>query len=58
MFEFLGNLFNQLIEIAQLVISYITQGLPGAPPTCPEMPSEAIADTGVTCGEETWPEAD
>ncbi|MDN5825391.1 MAG: hypothetical protein L0J86_05625 [Corynebacterium sp.] len=31
MFEFLGNLFNQLIEIAQLVISYITQG----PRACP-----------------------
>ncbi|WP_255372559.1 hypothetical protein [Corynebacterium sp. CNJ-954] len=29
MFEFLGNLLQQLIEIAQLVIGYITQGIPG-----------------------------
>ncbi|WP_186314533.1 MULTISPECIES: hypothetical protein [Corynebacterium] len=54
MFEFLGNLFQQLIEIAQLVINYITQGLPGGTPECPEMPEGAFAGDDATCGTEEW----
>lgn len=54
MFEFLGNLLQQLIEIAQLVIGYISQGLPGGTPECPEMPEGTFAGGDTACGTEDW----
>lgn len=34
MIEFITNLMGQLIDIAQLIIGYITQQLPGGAPDC------------------------
>ncbi|MGJ0182038.1 hypothetical protein [Corynebacterium glyciniphilum] len=54
MVEFLGNLLQQLIEIAQLIIGYVTQGLPGGAPECPEMPEGTFAAGNASCGAEDW----
>lgn len=47
MFDFLTGLISQLIELVRLIISFITDGLPGGTPDCSEVPD-------VTCGTEEW----